>query len=652
MTMDMAKFNRKTKTLTPTIFVAKGSSDSNMTRVAGRLAGFVHAWESLQAPVPLLNIVKGYKIPFGKKPPLYLPKNIKRSWRTPVSPQMNQAIKEMMESGVLESAQLSPSFISPMFLTPKSDGTMRPIFNLKNLNNYVQISKFRLINIQKIPDFLQPRDWLAKIDISSAYFHVPISPSHRRFLRLIYDNNLLEMTCLPFGLATAPKVFSMLTNWIAQVLRDNGVRIVTYLDDYLLVNQDQSTLSRHIQDTVDLLHQLGWQINLKKSTVTPQKCLEFLGICWDPWQGLKWLPPKKCLTLQAKIDLLLERKTANLKEIQSLVGLINFASFPVPRGRLNHRSLLQFQNYLLKLDSCHRVALPEPALAELKWWAKNHSNQSRLHAPPVHHFLTTDASDLAWGARLDDVEMSGTWQTHEANLHSNVKEMLAVYYALKEQSHYLLMKSVMLQSDNRTVVSYIKKEGGSRSMNLMHVSKMIFALLDKFQIHLVAHHLPGKLNSEADHLSRFQKAPEWHLLQEITSIIFKKWGTPCIDLMASNSAHVVPRYVSLDRMDRNAHHHDAFSREWHYSLAWIFPPPFLIPKVLTHLNTATGVYLIVAPVWEKVFWRPDIKNRALSPPFTIRRLHRVLVDTSTGLPPPQVREMTLEVWRCGGGPTV
>ncbi|KAG7298140.1 hypothetical protein JYU34_018919 [Plutella xylostella] len=155
MTMDMAKFNRKTKTLTLKIFVAKGCSDSDMTRVADRLAGCVHAWESLQAPVTLLNIVKGYKTPFGKKSPLYLPKNIKRSWRTPVSPQMNQAVKEMMESGVLESAQLSPSFISPMFLTPKSDGTMR----------HVQISKFRLINIQKIPD-LQPREWLVKIDIS------------------------------------------------------------------------------------------------------------------------------------------------------------------------------------------------------------------------------------------------------------------------------------------------------------------------------------------------------------------------------------------------------------------------------------------------------------------------------------------------------
>lgn len=58
-----------------------------------------------------------------------------------------------------------------------------------------------------------------KIDISQAYFHIPISQNHRRYLSLSYQGTLYEMTCLPFGLASAPSAFAKTTNWVAHQLR-------------------------------------------------------------------------------------------------------------------------------------------------------------------------------------------------------------------------------------------------------------------------------------------------------------------------------------------------------------------------------------------------------------------------------------------------
>jgi hypothetical protein len=503
--------------------------------------------------------------------------------------------------------------------------------------------------MHRIPVFLQPLDWLVKIDLSDAYFHVPVAANHKRFLRLIFNDQLLQMTCPPMGLACAPKMFASLTNWVAQILREKGFRLLVYLDDFLLANQNPQTLAKQALEAVNLLENLGWQVNHSKSILTPRKVIEYLGICWDPHTNKKFLPEKKCSGLIEKIKLLLKRNSACLKEVQSIVGSLNFASFPVPRGRLYHRALLKFCQSLLYQPTHRRFPVPKEALLELSWWLNNISNSSMIHYPPICHYLVTDASLLAWGAQVDNMKLWGQWSQDEASLHSNQREMLAVLYALRDRCHYLANSSLMIQSDNKSVVAFLRNEGGTRSPALMNLCYKIFHLVDQYSIHFQIYYLPGKFNCEADRLSRLSATPEWHLLPTLTQKIFLKWGTPIVDLFASATAHVVPSYVSLDATDRQAQFHNAFSRTWHYHLAWLFPPPFLIPQVLAHLNTAVGIYLIVAPRWPKVFWRPDLKNRSIAPPFTIFALDQVLIDTVTGRPPPQVQEMTLEVWKCGGG---
>ena len=52
--------------------------------------------------------------------------------------------------------------------------------------------------------FLQPNDWLGKIDLKDAYFVIPIWRDHRKYLRFVWRQTLLEFACLPFGLAVAP----------------------------------------------------------------------------------------------------------------------------------------------------------------------------------------------------------------------------------------------------------------------------------------------------------------------------------------------------------------------------------------------------------------------------------------------------------------
>lgn len=614
---------------------------------AGQLVQYYEKWREMGAPEVVLQLIKGYRIPFVRKPPLSIP-NIKNLSQTPVSKEMTASIQKMKAQGILKPVHWSPSFISPLFLVPKTDGSLRPIFNLRALNEFVKTEQFHLITMHRVPEFLQPRDWMCKVDLSQAYFHLKISEVHRCFLRLIYNKELLEMTCLPFGLTTAPKTFSILTNWTAQILRQRGVRILVYLDDFLIAHQDPFLLHKQVQMSLKILYDLGWCVNWEKSITTPQKCLTYLGIQWRTWDNLKSYPKEKIHTLVKKIQQTLNQSKVKLKEVQSLVGLLNFASFVVPLGRLHHRHLLRFMNTLINKPT-KKIILPEMVQAELKWWIQNCQLSTKLHFPPPVHFLTTDASDLAWGAQLDNIPLRGSWSPEEKNLHCNQKEMLAILHVFQKHAQTMSHSSVLIQCDNKTVVAHLRKEGGTKSFALMEITRQLLKLLDQHQISFTIHYIPGRYNNHADHISRYRLPPEWHLSPDSLEIIFSKWGTPVIDLFASQRAHVVCNYVSLDLKDANALFNDAFSRTWDYPLAWLFPPPFLIPKALSHLNQSTGVYLIVAPRWQKVFWRADLRARALEAPLVLKNLKAKLVDTSTGLPPPNVEHLILEVWRCGGG---
>lgn len=330
-----------------------------------------------------------------------------------------------------------------------------------------------------------------------------------------------------------------------------------------------------------------------------------------------------------------------------LVGMLNFASFSIPLGRLNFRGVQKLLNLLLKdQDIKETIAL---AREDMIWWMEHLRDSSNIWHSPATHFMVTDASGTGWGAYVDGIHLADTWQNKEMNFHSNVKELTAVLYSLQEFAHTMKNSTLLVQCDNKSAVAYLRKKGGTRSPALLKITQEIYRLVQQHNIYITANYIPGPLNSIADSLSRKKMQPEWHLLARATSVIFQKWGEPKIDLMASANAHVVPSYVSWDIRDRNARFHDAFSRHWRYPIAWVFPPPCLMPKVLAKLNQARGTYIIICPKWENVFWRADLKRRAIAAPFSIKNLRKVLVDTRTNLPPPQVDSLVLEAWKCRGG---
>ncbi|CAK1589105.1 unnamed protein product [Parnassius mnemosyne] len=467
----------------------------------GCLKQFQCVMSNLGAPEQICRLLNGSYIPFKLKPPLILPNPIViQSYRTKTSLNMIRQIQSMLKSGVLEQAEPSASFLSTFFLVPKPDGSYRPILNLKQLNRFVKTKPFRLFSHFRVPTFLQHQDWMAKLDLSQAYFHVPIARRHRRYLRLNYPINsnqhqLLQMTCLPFGLSSAPRTFASITNWVAEFLRNRGIRCVVYLDDFLLASQSMQQLQEDISLTIKIMQLLGWTINFEKSVLTPTQCLEFLGITWDTKLNAMSLSEKKCLTLRNALQQQLLKRKWSLKQYQILMRRLNFATYVTRRGRLHCRTLQYFSRQLSKDHPYRQVSIPLPVQSEMEWWLQAVGQSVPIHTNVVlTHLLTTDASDIGWGAQLGDISIGGTWTKRQLTWHANRKEMFAVQAAISHEQKLLQNSQVLLQTDNRTVVSYINKEGGSKSKKLLEQTLQLLALLDKFNIHLQAQYFPDSMS--------------------------------------------------------------------------------------------------------------------------------------------------------------
>ena len=155
----------------------------------------------------------------------------------------------------------------------------------------------------------------------------------------------------------------------------------------------------------------------------------------------------------------------------SLLGILSSLAHLVPGGRLRMRSLqLCLHRSWDRLDLQAPVSVSQECLCDLQWWL--HLPRLSSGVSPDLHFWS-DASDVGWGAHLDRQIASGLWDTHQAALSINARELLAVQLGLRQFQSSLQGRTVAVFCDNTTAVAYLCKEGGTRSPLLNSLAQEI-----------------------------------------------------------------------------------------------------------------------------------------------------------------------------------
>ena len=620
---------------------------------------YMDAWVAIGAPPSVLKIVDGYSIPFVRRPPLSLPTD--DSYTHLSQPDHVRVIDEevvaLLGKGAIEEVPATElGYFSKMFVVPKPIG-WRPIINLKKLNaDFIDCPSFRMDTVADVALLLRPGDWCASIDLKDAYFHVPINRRFRRFLRFGWKGRLFQFLVLPFGLCTAPLVFTKVTKPLKAFLHSLAIRSIWYLDDVLIIGSSKEECLRFVGEALRLLERVGFIVNIAKSSLTPSQSFRFLGLQWDTTLGEISIDNDKRLAVVNRASAMLSKPLPRCRDLQQLLGHMTSVLPAVPLLRLHCRFLQRDLNevYLLPSDANRRVPLSKESLRDLRWTA----SLDLLHCrKPMWHLLpescdievSTDASDEGWGIYFQGRLHHGLWTDFVgAPAHINAKELCALAIFLSD----FLPPSVggrklLWRTDSSTALAYIRKEGGTMSLPLLRIARKILLLLHREDIRILPIFVSSAENLLADAASRRLTPPDWHLPAEIFNIVVSHWQRPEVDLFASQASAHLPRFFAWGDAT-GAEAFDALAQPWNFRLAYAFPPPPLLLRVALKIEASSGEFILITPHWPSQKWFPTILGLRV---VDVRRLPEVppIIDLSTGEQP--LPHLPLLAWRIFGGST-
>lgn len=601
---------------------------------SGKVSLFQRNWHAITSDRWVLDCVKGYEInwktcPFQTK----IPKELNFSQKDYTS--LNEEVQKLLQKEAITLVMNSheQSFVSQLFAVPKKDGGTRPVVNLKQLNSFVQPESFKMEGIHSLKDLLKAGDWMTKVDLKDAYFAIPVSRHHRKYLQFMWDGKTYQFNCLPFGLSSAPWVFTKTTKPVITILRTLGLRIIIYIDDILIMAINQQLVREHTKCLIFLLENLGFTINKEKSMTEPVQEIEFLGYTVNSINMELKLPGSKIKKIKSESRALLQTPQPSALAVSRLLGKMTHAAHAMKAAPLFYRHLQECLRRSLQKgedqDYSQSCPLSVQAKEELEWWVEHLQDWDgrSILRPEPDLTIETDASTIGWGAMCQGHRTGGPWSKTEATMHINCLELLAATLATKtfaKERHDIV---ICLKMDNTSALTYINKFGGTVSPELNRLTKELWTWCLKKRITLRATHLAGVLNVTADEESRVMKdRTDWKLCPKIFQKINARFGPLEVDLFASRLTNQLPQYVSW-RPDPAAMETDAFSLNWNRVAGYANPPWNLVPQVLTQTKAQEATVILVAPVWPSQPWYPVLLGMLFQEPALLPREENLILPT-------------------------
>lgn len=460
------------------------------------------------------------------------PQNHKSALRNSniVTQKIEKEIKLGRYRGPFPKPPLENLIVSPLGLVPKKEiGKFRVIHDLSypksdsvNLHIPLECSTVSYQNIETVIHLVQKNKQgclMAKADIEDAFRLIPIHQEDHHLLGFTWKNAFYYDTCLPMGCSSSCQIFESFSTSVQWILTNKyDVEDMAHLlDDFFFVGPSGS---KKCQTALENFHKLCDHIGVPikhEKTESPTTEITIFGFEINSNLMLARLPLDKVEKIKQLLSDLKTKKRVTLQELQSIIGLLNFACAVIIPGRAFLRRLINLTIGVKQPH--HHISLNSEARADLAAW---HTFIEKFNGKSCFLFnewvssdaikLYTDAAGEHGGfaAVLGSQWFVGTWKPEMQQYHITVKELFPIILAIEIWGAKFKNHKLLFLTDNEAVACIINKTSSKDKTLMVLVRRLVVAAL-KFNIFFRAKHIPGKTNVVADQLSRFcfQRAREY-----------------------------------------------------------------------------------------------------------------------------------------------
>ena len=440
-------------------------------------------------------------------------------------------------------------YTSPIYGNLKSSGKIRVIVNMSEdsgtgisinseiLEHYKRVTYTSFLTLITLINHIGTNGFIWTVDAQDAYWRIPVRDIFHHLFGVQWLNRVVVYTCLPFGLSTAPKIYNDFADGVewsivfhnSEFFIVNNIKYIHhYLDDFFGGHNSFSIANTQFQAVIRMMDLLGIPTSPKKCK-PPSQQQTILGWFFDTVSLSISLPRTKQDQYFREVVRLLKRKRIKFSELKSICGKLRRASVVVFCGNAYVRGLEEAVCYCNRSNfkNFHHLRINKQMKYDLLMWSEFLSRNSTFSSISIPFLLKSpSAGDIhvwtdASGKGMGGFDSLGHWwQLSWQELTTaggfvlptiHWQELLAVTCTLHHFAKNYAGKCVTIHCDNATAttciihkrVTFESKFFHALSSLIKHVALVTFS----HRFYHWAVPIPGKLNTKADRLSRFDSEP-------------------------------------------------------------------------------------------------------------------------------------------------